>query len=151
MAALILTLSGMHVEEGLSPGTFEGFGGVVDGVSLYQFKPKPGVVYAAGFDWQAIVSSVASVIAIAQAIWAVYERLKEKPRTMSHSSKHGVIVTIQGPDQTLAHFVIAEGTQKEVFIQQFSESASAIQQAQGEESTMLETYAERSGMWIRIK
>ena len=151
MAALILMLSGMNVEDDLSPHTFETFGGVVDGVSLYQFKPRPGVVYAAGLDWQTIVSSVASVIAIAQAIWAVYERLKEKPRAISHLSKHGVVVTIQGADQTQAHFVISEDTQKEVFIQQFSESASAIQQAQGEELTTLETYAERSGMWIRIK
>lgn len=151
MAALILELSGMHVEENLSSDIFVECGGLVDGVSLYQFKSKPGVVYAAGFDWQAIVSSVASVIAIAQAIWAVYERLKDKPREMSPSSKHGVVVTIQGADKTQAHFVIAEDTQKEVFIQQFSESASVIQQGQGEESTTLETYAERSGMWIRIK
>lgn len=151
MAGLRLGLMGMHLEERLSPDIFVQSGGVVDGVSLYRFNPKPGVAYAAGIDWEAIVSGAASVIAIAQAIWAVYERLKSTPRKVPHSSKHGVVVTVEGPNQMHAHFVISEETQKEVFIQQFSDSASAIQRAEGEESTTLEANTEKSGMWIRIK
>lgn len=93
-----------------------------DDVGFYERIPERGVIYAAAFDWQALIGIAASSLAIAQALWAAYKKLAKNGK-ISDSEKSDLFVSITNTkDEAFSFNLDQQFKDENDFVVEFSET-----------------------------
>lgn len=121
---------------------------------FYQFRPPPGRIMAAGLDWQAILGTTASVLAIGQAIWAAYKKFIIPIRQKNNNSTADLFIYIKTEENKSEQFMIGKSFKDENdFMQGFQESIIKLEHSHsnGEELKITKQELRMSEYWVRIK
>ena len=124
----------------------------VEGLDLYYLQPSPGM--KAAIDWQAILATSASLVAVARGLWAAYEKFIKPLRDRDPKSTAGLFIQVREKDgRSTQFFVGPEYKDKDVFIQTFTERVETLRVVQDDKGNQrgLRDEIERSGTWVRIK
>ena len=118
---------------------------------VFEWRPIPGRIMGAMFDWVAVLGTTADLIAIAGVLWAVYEKLIKKRKKTNAEQPPEFLIQVRNEQHIFVQLVIQDGTNKETFIEEFTRSVSALRASvDGEsEETMIERY-ERSESHQRV-
>jgi hypothetical protein len=96
------------------------------------------------FDWVAVLDITGDLVAIAGALWAVYEKLIKRRKEPGAEKPPAFSIRVENEKQTFVHLTIHEGTTME-FIEEFTRIVSALRASETGQSAeaMIEFY-ERS-------
>lgn len=111
---------------------------------VYEWKPIPGRIMGAAFDWVAVLGITADLLAVAGALWTVYERFI-KARAVAETKQPPALliqVQVKNEQHTFVQFVIQEGASKDAFAEEFVRTTSALRASESgaSEETIIETY-----------
>lgn len=125
------------------------------GLAVFRFRPKPrpGMGVKAALDWQAILGTVADLLAFAGVIWAAYERyVKPKRDQSAETQKPFLLISLRRPDGSSTHFALGhEYTEKEVFIEHFTQQVRVLRESTNTEpERSLLSEITKSEDWVRI-
>ena len=109
---------------------------------VYEWQPIPGRIMGAAFDWVAVLGTAADILAVAGALWTVYEKLIRQRKKPEAKQPPGFLIQVKTEHETFVQLVIQEGTEKEVFIEEFNRTVSALRASESSEPevTVIERY-----------
>jgi len=109
---------------------------------VFEWRPIPGAITGAAFDWVAVISVAADLLAIAGALWTAYEKLIKKRKDKKFDNPPAFLIEISNQQETTVRLLIQEGTAKATFIEEFHRTVSALRAAEGikSEDTIIEQY-----------
>jgi hypothetical protein len=118
---------------------------------VFEWRSVPGVIEGAAFDWVAVLSVSADLLAIAGALWTVYEKLIKKRRQKKFENSPVFLIEVSNQQNTTVRFLIEESTRREIFVEEFQRTVSALRasEAAKSEEIIVEEY-ERSELHRRV-
>jgi len=118
---------------------------------VFERRLVPGRIMAAAFDWVAVLSTTADLLAIAGALWTVYTNLIQKRKRPDAKESPAFFIQVKTEQQTFVQLVIDKDTTRETFTEEFTETVSGLRAAEGSHSkeTIIEEY-ERSESYRRV-
>jgi hypothetical protein len=121
-------------------------------IVVFEWRSIPGVIAGAAFDWVAVLSVAADLLAVAGALWAAYEKLIKKRRQKKFENPPAFLIEVSNQQNTTVRFLIQEGTSREIFVEEFQRTVSALRasEASKSEETIIEEY-ERSESHKRVR
>ena len=119
---------------------------------VYEWRPIPGRIMGAAFDWVAILGTTADLLAIGGALWATYEHLIKKRKKPSDAKPPAFLIQVKARNETFVQLMIEEGTEREEFIQEFTQVVSSLRVSSNVEATesAVEIY-ESSESHVRVR
>ena len=121
-------------------------------IVIFEWRSTPGVIAGAAFDWVAVLGVSADLLAIASALWTVYEKLIKKRRQKKLENPPAFLIEVSNQQHTTARFLIEESTSREIFVEEFLRTVSALRAsgAGKSEQDIIEEY-ERSDSHRRVR
>jgi len=109
---------------------------------VFEGRSIPGAITGAAFDWVAVISVKADLLAIPSALWAAYEKLIKKRKEKKFENPSAFLIEVRNQQDTTVRFLIQEGTAKATFIEEFRRTVSALRASEGgkSEDTIIEQY-----------
>lgn len=96
------------------------------GVAFSKRKVQPGLILNDAFGWQAIIGVTASVLTIAQALWAAYKKFIVPVRAKGKKNAF-LVVQVQNEAREFAQFSIGQEYEDEdTFVTAFTEKIQKI-------------------------
>ena len=93
---------------------------------IYIFRPTPGVIMGAAFDWTAILGVAADIIGIAGAFWAAYEHLIRKRTAKDAKKPPKFMLQVKAEPYAFVQIIINSDTTQEEFVQQFVQAVDKL-------------------------
>jgi hypothetical protein len=119
---------------------------------VFEYKPRPGVIMGAAFDWVAVLGTTADLIAIGGALWATYEYVVKKRSEKEATNSPMFLVQVKTRSGTFVQFTIEQGQDREVFVQEFTQVVSSLQSsAEGNQDESLVEHFESSETLVRVR
>jgi hypothetical protein len=118
---------------------------------VFEWQPIPGRLMGGAFDWVAVLDITADLVAIAGALWAVYQKLIKNRREPGAKERPALRIRVENEKQTFVRFIIQEGTTKEAFTEEFTRTVSALRASGTDQSAeaIIESY-EKSEVYRRV-
>jgi hypothetical protein len=109
---------------------------------VFEWSPIPGRIMGAAFDWVAVLGTTADLIAVAGALWAVYEKIIKNRKKPGAPKAPEFLIQVKTQHETFVQLIIKTDTTKEIFVDEFTQTVSALRSsANGEsEQSIIETY-----------
>jgi hypothetical protein len=83
-------------------------------------QPRPGLIRAAAFDWQGILSTTANLITVGGLIWGAYERFIKPIHDRDKNSKSFLYIVVKHEDGRFFQFSLgSDKLSREDFIELF--------------------------------
>jgi hypothetical protein len=93
---------------------------------IYVFRPTPGVIMGAAFDWTVVLSAAANVVAVAGGIWAAYKHFAKKHPSSGAANTPQVILQVKAEPHSFVQIVVNNATTQEQFTTQFVDGVSKL-------------------------
>lgn len=124
-----LTLNAALANTGNSHASDDLLSFLQDKMSGVEFKKRispPGVVMSDAFDWRAVIGTTASLLCIAQTLWAAYKKFIVPARAKGKDNAF-LVVEVHSEERECAMFSVGEEYQDEKsFTTAFSEKIQRI-------------------------
>lgn len=108
----------------------------VPDLAIFRLRPRPSHLdVRAALDWQAILTTGASLLTFADVLWKVYERfVKPKLDRSDGKSKPFLFINVRRPDGAFVQFAIGnEFKDKDIFVEQFTRKLTELRTVAGSE------------------
>ncbi|MCX5721490.1 MAG: hypothetical protein NT179_05605 [Nitrospirae bacterium] len=102
---------------------------------VYEWRPRPGVIAGAAFDWVAVLGITADLIEVGGMLWAAYEHLIKKRKKVTDVKQAAFLIQVKTRSGTFVQFTIEDGQQREIFIQEFTHVVSSLRESSDSPST----------------
>lgn len=98
-------------------------------VPVYIFRPTPGVIMGAAFDWTAILGIAANAVQVAGAFWAVYAFVIKKRSSPNTNKPPSFLLQVKAEPHSFVQIVINSSTTQEQFVQEFTQAVTKLRSA----------------------
>lgn len=124
---------------------------ISDKLLVYYKKPPPGEILASSADWFLLLDKLADVLTYAQAIWAVYQLVRNHGKA-SVEKPPELIISMKTRKEPFENITIKGPTTKKEFMDQFVSSMEKFRSLDEsiDEDILIDDYA-KSDKYQRIK
>jgi len=126
----------------------------IPNIQFYQLRPRPKTITFAAIDWQAILTTAASIIYIGEALWKAYKKFIKPIREKNPNSSADLYIHIKTEKEKSEQFMIGKNfDNKDAFIKAFEASVKKLGQQSINEKKMYVCKEEirKSDIWIEVK
>lgn len=123
----------------------------VPDMPVYIFRPTPGVIMGAAFDWTAVLGIAANAVQVAGAFWAVYAFVIKKRSSVNATKPPWFLLQVKAEPHSFVQIIINNDTTQEEFVQNFTQAVSKLRSAdQPGDSQSVQSSYEASPNQVRV-
>ncbi len=124
----------------------------INDAEFYKFQPEVGKIYNSALDWTMIVSTSASIITIAGALWDAYKHFVQPIHKKGNKSAF-LFITMKNKDGNFTQFSIGNQYEnKEIFVRDFIKKTEELKIKLNKEEISIEKKSIiDSKKWIKIR
>jgi hypothetical protein len=93
---------------------------------VYVFRPTPGVIMGAAFDWTAILGIAANAVQVAGAFWAVYAFVIKRRSSANATKSPSFLLQVKAEPHSFVQIFINSDTTQEQFVQEFTQAVTKL-------------------------